>query len=65
VLEFEEPIGIIEEFERSSDLRGYNRREHDSILIRGCLMIQTEPEDIERIRERIRKMQATFLWAQW
>jgi hypothetical protein len=32
VLQFEEPRRIIEGFERSGQLRGYNRREHASII---------------------------------
>jgi hypothetical protein len=51
MLQFEEPIGVVEGLERSSELGGYNRREHDSILPDGdSEMIQIEPEDLERIR---------------
>jgi hypothetical protein len=33
VLEFEEPVGVVEGFQRSSELGGYNRWQHNCILI--------------------------------
>ena len=49
-----QPRRIIEGSQRPSEPGGYNRREHTSIKLNGVGMIQ--PESIEQVRERIRKM---------
>src|ERR1700738_2208095 len=51
MFQFEEPIGVVEWFQRTGKFRGYNRREHSSILPDGDPeMIQTEPYSARQVK---------------